>query len=194
MSVSSAKAAETAAKRALAIKLRLAGISWDAIATRCGYSSAAAACRDVGRAKAKALRGFVEDAEADRALEIERLDRLQAGLWTAATNGDPRSADTVLRVIAERTKLKGINVPPDVEARIEGEVTARIGVKMATVWGSVLRGLGLTPEQAALVPVLMDQAIAAFTGQPARQALQASAVAGNPVADDPGDDPDTTEE
>lgn len=41
-------------------------------------------------------------------LEVSRLDALQRAVWPAAMNGDTRSVDTALKVIAQRAKLLGL--------------------------------------------------------------------------------------
>lgn len=167
MGLSKAQRAAIADRRAKAITLRMAGAGWDQIATQLGYSDKGAACKDVTRALEQNRIRLAESADAMRAADIERLNRLQLGLWKAATSGSTKHADTTLRIIALRAKLGGYDVPPDVEERIRGEMTQRIAAQMSIVWGRVLDGLGLTPEQRGAVPGLLDEAIATFTrGRP----------------------------
>ncbi|MCG5495636.1 TetR family transcriptional regulator C-terminal domain-containing protein [Ectothiorhodospira variabilis] len=46
-----------------------------------------------------------------RALEAERLDALQHGLWEAAVGGDMMAVDRVLRIMERRAKLLGLDSP-----------------------------------------------------------------------------------
>lgn len=48
--------------------------------------------------------------EAHLAMELERLDELQFGLWQQAMIGDTKSVDTLLRLMAQRQKLLGLDV------------------------------------------------------------------------------------
>lgn len=68
-------------KAAKAIELRKAGKSFQAIADELGYGSDSAAFKAVQRAL-KAIAG--EPAEELRTLELQRLDDLNASLWTMA--------------------------------------------------------------------------------------------------------------
>ncbi len=174
MGASKAQRAATAERRNKAIKLRLAGAEWQAIADQLGYADKAAACKDVTRALERHLVAQRTSAETLRNLELDRLDRIQLGLWTAATSGDHKTADTVLRIMDRRARWAGFDVPPDLEDRIRQETTVRIAAQMATVWGHVLDGLGLSAEQAARVPGLLDAAIATFTAAaaPRRRAIE----------------------
>lgn len=49
------------------------------------------------------------------ALEVSRLDALQAAHWDQAVNGDVRSADFILKVIDKRSKMLGL-VDTDTDA------------------------------------------------------------------------------
>lgn len=42
-------------------------------------------------------------------LEIARLDALQRAVWAAAMTGDTRSVETALKIIAQRSKLLGLD-------------------------------------------------------------------------------------
>lgn len=108
---SKAKMAQVAKRRADAIRLRLAGMDYDTIADRLGYSSRGAASKDIYRAF-DAFRAEEEAAvETWREIEAQRLDRLQAAAWPAAAKGDLKAIETVLKVIAQRTKLLGLDAP-----------------------------------------------------------------------------------
>lgn len=177
MPPSKAQRAQTAERRSKAIQLRLAGADWTQIADALGYADRAAACKDVTRALEAHVATQRAGAEVLRETELQRLDRLQRGLWPAAIAGDTKSADTVLRVIDRRMRLLGLDVPPDVEDRIRRELVARIGAQMYMVFGQVLDGLGLTDGQRQSVPALLDAAVGGFVGRE-RQVLEGSIVEG----------------
>lgn len=51
------------------------------------------------------------DAEALRALEVERLDRLLQGLWVRAQNGELDAVDRALKIAHRRAALLGLDRP-----------------------------------------------------------------------------------
>ena len=87
---------------------RLRGESWADIADAEGYASRGSAQTTVER-----LLDRTEFAEADRYRRIEgaRLDALQARYWPDALDGDLKAAEYVLKLMAQRSKLLGLNVP-----------------------------------------------------------------------------------
>ncbi len=167
--VPAAKAAVVAQRRTQAIQLRLAGAEWQQIADTLGYSDKAAANKDVTRALEIAAKEQRASAEVLRETELQRLDRMQRGLWTAAIGGDVRSVEAVLRVMDRRMKLLGLDVPPDIEDRMRREMAARVGVQMSVVFGQVLDALGLSEEQRAAVPTLIDGAVQSMAAREQRQ-------------------------
>lgn len=137
MPPSKAKTASVAKRRADAIKLRLAGVDFETIAERLGYASRGAASKDVCRAF-DAYRAEEEAViETWREVEGQRLDRLQAAAWPAAAKGDLKAIETVLKVIAQRSKLLGLDMP------IKTEVSGPDGsaVRLTTVTGDELSRL-----------------------------------------------------
>src|SRR5436309_14392836 len=98
MAPSKAQKAATAQRRAQAIQLRMAGMIYEDIAARLGYSSRQAAARDIQRALDIA-RGEQHAAAAHCiALDLMRLDRLQTAAWPEALRGDPTMTATVLKI------------------------------------------------------------------------------------------------
>lgn len=88
-------------------QLRLAGHDWPYIAHKLHYSSAQGAENAVRNWLAKATDGRAADmirAEAV-ALDLERLDALQAAYWEDALRGDLPAAQFCLRVINQRANL-----------------------------------------------------------------------------------------
>lgn len=111
MPASKAQRAATAERRTKAVAMRLAGVDYEAIATRLGYAGRAAAYVDITRALEANLAEQHRSADLLRQEELDRLNRLQAGVWADATRGDTRSADTALRIIDRRCKLLGLDAP-----------------------------------------------------------------------------------
>ena len=126
MPASKAQRAATAARRAQAISLRLAGVDYETIAAKLGYASRAAAYVDIDRALA--ANKAEEDAAKETLREVEamRLDRLQAAVWSDATKGDTRSVDSALKIIAQRCRLLGLDAPTRTRIEIVDEDVARM--------------------------------------------------------------------
>ncbi|GAA4626917.1 hypothetical protein GCM10023196_037110 [Actinoallomurus vinaceus] len=131
MPASKAQRAATAERRTKAIQLRLAGVDWQTIATNLGYASRGAACQDVTRALEAHLAEEKESVDSLREIELQRLDRLQAGAWSAAAAGDLRAIETVLRVVDRRCKLLGLDAPTKHEVRQVDGLDAEIDRLMA---------------------------------------------------------------
>lgn len=91
------------------LELRRAGVTFDLIAQEVGYSNASGA----HHAFTRAMKRTLNDAGADeiRELEADRLDRLQRFAWPQAAQGDLRSIETILRIMARRARLLGLDSP-----------------------------------------------------------------------------------
>lgn len=103
-----------------ALQLRRSGASLDDIAQRLGYKARSSAMRAIERAM---NRNLGEGADALRGLELERLDRMQLGLWPRAIAGDVKAVAAVLRIMTRRAKLLGLDAPTRVQH--EGEIDVR---------------------------------------------------------------------
>jgi hypothetical protein len=103
-------------RRRLALSLRLAGATYEEIGRQLGCSAPGAlhlvtrAVRDAGRDPAEQL----------LRLELDRLDRLQLGVWQRALNGDVEAMDRVLKLMGRRAKLLGLDMPQRHEIRDSG--------------------------------------------------------------------------
>lgn len=91
------------------IELRRAGVTYDVIADEVGYSNASGAYHAFTRAMKRTLRE--SGSEELRELEADRLDRLQRFTWPAAAQGDLRAIETILRIMARRARLLGLDSP-----------------------------------------------------------------------------------
>jgi hypothetical protein len=78
-----------AARRARAVELRTAGLTYDQIAIELGYANRGTVYRVVS----EALRAQTLEAVAElRSIEVQRLDSLQVAMWQKAMDGDVPSA------------------------------------------------------------------------------------------------------
>lgn len=121
--VSGPKAIEHAKRQAEAVQLRIAGVSLAQIADRIGYANASGAHYAI----MAALRMMLPDQERDdaRRLELAKLDRLEMSAWNRALGGDEpdKAATTILRCVAMRSKLLGLEAAQQVDVRVrEGEL------------------------------------------------------------------------
>ncbi len=91
------------------IELRRAGVTYDLIAEEVGYSSASGAYHAFTRAMKRTLRESGSDEL--REIEADRLDRLQRFTWPLAAQGDLRAIETILRIMARRARLLGLDSP-----------------------------------------------------------------------------------
>ena len=99
------KAAE---RQRQALQLRQAGVAYEDIAQRLGYSGRSSAWRSVMAALKHTLQ---EPADEVRTLELARLDRLLLGLWPQAAAGNQGAVDRALRIMERRAKLLGLDAP-----------------------------------------------------------------------------------
>jgi hypothetical protein len=106
-----AKRAQVSERRKKAIAMRLAGADWQAIADTLGYASRGAAHTDVTRSLEANRREEAAAAEELRQVTVMRYDRLQAAWWKKAIDGDPKAAEIVIKCLAGRAKIEGVEAP-----------------------------------------------------------------------------------
>ena len=95
----------SAARRVRAVELKTAGLTYEQIAAELGYANRGTVHHIVSDApKTQTLEAVGQL----RSLEIERLDKLQLALWQKAMDGDVPSAIAVVRCIAARCRLLGL--------------------------------------------------------------------------------------
>lgn len=104
--VPSSRSVDIARRRAQALELRRAGVSWQDIANRLGYKSRSAACQDVRRAMEDIVR---VPAQQHIAEEVDRLDAMLQGLWPSARKGGVQSIDRVLKIMDRRARYLGLD-------------------------------------------------------------------------------------
>lgn len=108
------------------VKLTLAGASTGDIAR--ALSLAESTVRRIRKQalEARAREATPADVDELRALELARLDELQAAHWTAARAGNTRSARVVLNCIDRRCKLLGLDAPIQIAGTLVSELDAEI--------------------------------------------------------------------
>jgi len=118
----------TIKNRASALELRRAGASLREIANAIGVSHVQA--KRYLDAAMKDLQDAQNDsAEATRAVELDRLDRLHMALWPRAIGGkdkapDYHAIDRLVRIADRRAKLLGLDAP------VRTELTGRDGAPL----------------------------------------------------------------
>lgn len=136
-------------RRRKAVELRLAGLNATQIAHQLpeyyGHSEDGPGLVrvDLQRARDENGRAMTEGVEELRDLQVERLERLLAGVWKGAVGGDTKSADAAGRLITQICKLRGLEPPTQVQltARIEMEASIVTETLIA-----VIDTLGLAPD------------------------------------------------
>lgn len=144
---SSVPSDEQLEKERQCLELKRAGLPFDEIAARVGYSNRGSAYRAYQRAMARTLQ---QPAAEIRQLEADRLDRLQVALWTKAMKGDGWAVDRVLSIMERRARLLGLDHADGLAERQQrlDELQAALVVRALT---GILDDLQLTPEQRLLV-------------------------------------------
>lgn len=119
-STSGKKVITATQRQAQAVELRLAGVSLTKIAEAVGYSHASGARQAIMAALQEMLPE--ETRNEARRREVATLDRLQASNFAAAMSGDEKAATIVLRCVAQRSKLLGLEAPVQLDIKVrEGE-------------------------------------------------------------------------
>lgn len=124
-------AATAAQRRDQALRLRLAGASYQEIADKVGYANKSSAYRAVSTEIQNIPR---EAADELRAVETERLDSLIRAGMPKALKGDVSAINAVRQIVADKLKFLGIANTVDAETRtvqallvnLADEVTAAV--------------------------------------------------------------------
>ena len=114
--VSGAKAIATLKRQAEALRLRESGMDLHGIAEELGYADPSGAYRAIQTALHTILPEQTRDEY--RCLEVARIDELQGAFWERAMQGDAKAAGVVLRCVAARSRLLGLELPNEVETRV----------------------------------------------------------------------------
>lgn len=100
-------------RRREAVTLRRTGLTYDLIGQAMGITRQTAHKLVMAELRQIAAETAAE-ADALRALEVERLDRLLQGLWARAQQGDLDAVDRALKIAARRAALLGLDRPTKV--------------------------------------------------------------------------------
>ena len=111
---------EIAERRKRALDLRLAGVSYRAIAKQEGVSHGTI-ISDVQSALAEIPR---QSAEELRQTETERLDQLQRAVWPEALKGNLGAVDKAVKIIDRRARLLGLDAPQQVQVSSDVDLDA----------------------------------------------------------------------
>ena len=122
-----------------ALELRQAGLQYQDIADRLGYSSKSSAYKAVQSALRRTLQ---EPADAVRQLELARLDRMELALWPRALKGDVQAIDRILRICELRARLLGLNAPT--RAQLTGADGGPLQVERVVTWDNVIEADDVT--------------------------------------------------
>lgn len=133
------------------LELRRAGVPFSEIATRLGYYDKGGAYKVY---KAAMNRAYKEPVGELRALESDRLDRLQVARWGRALRGDAKAVDQVLKIMERRARLLGLDHADGIAERIVQLEADKVRL-IALSFGKVLDALGLTDEQRTLASRLL---------------------------------------
>ena len=146
-----------AERQRAAIELRKAGASYPQIARELGYAQASSAQKAVETALRESYR---EPAEQLLQLELERLDRMQVGIYSQAINGDLASIQMCLRIMERRAKYCGLDAPTKQNVSIDQHKQLNVDVS-----GAVMVIQGTKAEYiAGLQSMRGEQAPAALEG------------------------------
>ena len=147
---SSAAAIKHAEREREAIVLRRAGLSYDEIAQRLGYRDRSGAKKAVERGLSRWMREADEEL---RALMLERLECVVAGLWPQIDCGIPnlKALDAFLRVTDLEARLSGAYAP----RRQQLDVAVHARVEHSKL--EALRVLEADAEIAEVIDDYLDQ-------------------------------------
>ena len=101
-------------RRRLIFEARKAGFAIEAIAEQFGVSTSTVA-NDLRVTIARVRAEVDMSAREYRSMELERLDKLQATIWTRATTGDLQAQKGVLRIMERRARLLGLDMPQRID-------------------------------------------------------------------------------
>ena len=101
-----------ARKQEQALELRMAGLTWEAIAKRLGYTHHTSAIYAV---RAALERSLEEPSAEFRALTLKRLTKILNTHWPRMERGEIPAANVCLKTIKDMRELMGVDMPARVE-------------------------------------------------------------------------------
>jgi len=115
-----------------ATAMRLAGATYRQIGERLGISEAGA-WQAVRRALERTRKTTADEAEHLRAIECERIDAMLLAVWPQASKGHLGAVATVVKLMARRAMLLGLDAPQ------RQEMTGADGAPLMFSWSTALR-------------------------------------------------------
>lgn len=117
-----------------ALKLRIAGETFDSIAKQLGFSSRQGAFESVKSALRDTLR---EPADELRSVDSERLDALWRKTYARAIDGDLAAIQGCLKILDRRARLLGLDAPTkSTYTDADGKGPLEVVVRLENVAGS----------------------------------------------------------
>ena len=107
----------TAKRRAQAVELRLAGLTFQQIADQLGYSGRDSAAKDLDRAFEAMVMERNHNIDLLLEEQVAILTRMRRAVWPAAIQGDTRAVDIVLKIVDRTTKL--LRLDPTLHVSLE---------------------------------------------------------------------------
>lgn len=140
------------------LNLRRAGVQFDVIADRLQI--------DPSRARALFDQAIAsQDPEFQRALELDRLDRLHAAVWPRALKGELDAVDRAVRLSERREKVSAAPKVNDHALRNAFDQSAQTSEELNPGWDSALM------EAGRKIADRVDEAVATGEGQEVTKAL-----------------------
>lgn len=99
----------TAKRRAQAVELRLAGLTFQQIADQLGYSGRDSARIDIDRAYEAMVIERNHNLDVLKEEQLAILARMRRAVWPAAIQGDTKAVDIVLKIVDRTSKLLGLD-------------------------------------------------------------------------------------
>ena len=97
-------------QRQKAVKFRLAGATYQAIADQMGCTTSNVH-KMVKKEMEQVTKETREDVEQLRAMEVSRLDEAQRAIWNQIANGHLGAVDRLVKISDRRSKLLGLDAP-----------------------------------------------------------------------------------
>lgn len=117
------KSIEAVETQAEVLRLRLDGLTFDAIARRLGYSSASGAYNVFKRAMERTVQ---EPADELRRVELARLDYYLECLAPHIAKGRGYAIEKAIMIQDRRARLLGLDAPTKHQLQVSAEITAEI--------------------------------------------------------------------
>lgn len=108
---------DSAQLKAEALRLRTAGLSYEQIADRLGYTNRSGAYKVVQKALQETIQ---EPADEYRTLHRRRLEAIVTAYWEKMEAGDEKAATVVARALSDLAELDGLNAPKRLEQKVGG--------------------------------------------------------------------------